>query len=970
MLRPRKTIGRKRCATLFAILSTAGLAAFGQTGITTGVKVYLPLDGNFQDSVNDFDGTQNGATPIEFIDGKAGFGKAIKLAGPSDSGGADQYVEITGGEPDDLAFEGGSMSVSLWFTVELWDKQWQAVAAKGENNNWRIHRRGGEDVMGFTGGAGGDTPSGTKAVNDGQWHHLVAISDTTTLTSSLYIDGELDATRDIGALTANGQRVMIGENPDARNRYWHGNVDDFAIWDRAITEAEVKSLWANGAGKALSSFFAPPNDTDNDGMPNEWETQYGLNPNDPSDATQDKDGDGVTNLDEFKAGTDPADTTKPTIVAAATTSTFNTITITFSEEVDSATATNIANYTISPSLAVTAASYKSKVVTLTTAAQTPGATAYTVAVAGVKDTSKNEVAAGTTTTVYSYLLTKTGALKISVWENIPGTPVDGLYGDPRYPASPDRTAGVCSFNSRDYLPTDSLENYGATIEGFVTPTEAGNYRFFVSSDDASQLFVSTDATEANAQMVAEETACCNAFTEPDSPRTSEPQALVAGRSYFIRLVYKEGGGGDYGQVAWRKEGDTTPAGSLRPIPGSFLTAAVDVPAPPFGSTLTQTPAANAKNVGPEVVVTIVHNDGKTPWTDANVSLKFDGAAVTPTFTKSGALATITYDPPGLLTSKSSHTVALTYPDPVGQPTVQEWSFDVAEYRGPTLDKVQGNPGLIFGTANYTADKGGKTGATGDYAMDFPNAGGAINVINAGFANPAAATDKLTVAYWQKAIPRQSSAFWFNSPSSDSSTRGFQAHTPWDNVIYFDSAGCCDTDVDRISLGIDSFAGYTDPTWWQDWHHFAFVKNGPAKEIYVDGTLFHSGNGVPLFADFTNLIIGGGPGITDNRMNGTLDDFAVFSTGLTAAQVASLAAGTAPGAVTGNPGLIAHWDFNDATVSKPTLSVARSATGVTITFTGRLQSAATVNGPYADVAGATSPANISSAGAAAFYRSAQ
>ena len=47
-------------------------------------------------------------------------------------------------------------------------------------------------------------------------------------------------------------------------------------------------------------------DSDSDGMPDSWETQYGLNPNDPSDATSDQDNDGVSALDEFLAGTIPS----------------------------------------------------------------------------------------------------------------------------------------------------------------------------------------------------------------------------------------------------------------------------------------------------------------------------------------------------------------------------------------------------------------------------------------------------------------------------------------------------------------------------------------------------------------------------------------------------------------------------------------------------------------------------------------
>jgi len=48
-------------------------------------------------------------------------------------------------------------------------------------------------------------------------------------------------------------------------------------------------------------------DADGDGMPDEWEKRYGLNPNDPADAAADKDGDAFTNLEEFQAKTDPTD---------------------------------------------------------------------------------------------------------------------------------------------------------------------------------------------------------------------------------------------------------------------------------------------------------------------------------------------------------------------------------------------------------------------------------------------------------------------------------------------------------------------------------------------------------------------------------------------------------------------------------------------------------------------------------------
>ncbi|HAM39071.1 MAG TPA: hypothetical protein DCP53_06745 [Elusimicrobia bacterium] len=46
-------------------------------------------------------------------------------------------------------------------------------------------------------------------------------------------------------------------------------------------------------------------DRDNDGMPDEWENENGLNPDNPLDANADSDSDGLTNLEEYCNGTNP-----------------------------------------------------------------------------------------------------------------------------------------------------------------------------------------------------------------------------------------------------------------------------------------------------------------------------------------------------------------------------------------------------------------------------------------------------------------------------------------------------------------------------------------------------------------------------------------------------------------------------------------------------------------------------------------
>lgn len=65
--------------------------------------------------------------------------------------------------------------------------------------------------------------------------------------------------------------------------------------------------WADNDGDGVGD--NEDTDDDNDGMSDEWEIGYGLDPLDGADATLDGDGDGYDNLSEFAAGTAPDDDT-------------------------------------------------------------------------------------------------------------------------------------------------------------------------------------------------------------------------------------------------------------------------------------------------------------------------------------------------------------------------------------------------------------------------------------------------------------------------------------------------------------------------------------------------------------------------------------------------------------------------------------------------------------------------------------
>jgi len=211
---------------------------------------------------------------------------------------------------------------------------------------------------------------------------------------------------------------------------------------------------------------------------------------------------------------------------------------------------------------------------------TPGQQ-YTVSVSGAKDQAQTPNTMTATNLSFRAPLRSRGLV---AWDyyyygtSTAGNPITDLTASLIYPNAPMTNWSSSSFDSTPITGGDLAgqgfgsagENYGCSLSGWVTPTVSGNYRFFLASDDSSELWFGADPLTA--LLIAQETDCCDGFLEPGDAATSEPQALVAGVSYFIRALMAEGGGGDYVKVAWRLEGDATPAANLAPIPSQFLSS--------------------------------------------------------------------------------------------------------------------------------------------------------------------------------------------------------------------------------------------------------------------------------------------------------------------------------------------------------------------------------------------------------------
>jgi len=322
----------------------------------------------------------------------------------------------------------------------------------------------------------------------------------------------------------------------------------------------------------------------------------------------------------------------------------------------------------------------------------------------------------------------------------------------------------------------------------------------------------------------------------------------------------------------------------------------------------------------------------------------------------------------MMPSGSANSVTLLFNDTGSPPNLvsNTWSYATELYSGVTRDLLHGYLGLLQPSARFTTNGGGHTGISGDFAIDTTPAGGPVRIDDAMFLYPAETNNTMTFSFWAKKYDIASgSAFWVDSPSP-AGQPGAQAYLPYsDDTIYFDTSGCCDLSLQRISANINTFLAWKDDSFWTNsWHHFVFLYNAGDKQIWIDGSSFLEGiSSLPLALDFTDMFLASG------GMHSLIDDFAAFASPVAATNIALLAQGTLPTALA-NEKLLAYWNFNDAP-SAPTIKIGFVSGQLRITYTGTLQSSATVNGTYLNVNGATSPYTVDTRLApSTFYRARQ
>jgi hypothetical protein len=225
--------------------------ATAHAGINDGLVAHYPFNGNANDaSGNGNDGTVNGATLTANRSGKPNSAYNFD--------GVDDYIQIVHNDCFNITLSG--------FTVALWVKAPAPAAQQSlydiidkshghiDYSGWVIQGDYYSTYFAFGAEYGWDNIAsiddvGTLLLNN-NWHHITGVFDGSNI--KIYLDGTIKQTVFSRGTPANNTRDLFIGKHWALGREFNGAIDDVRIYNRALSEAEIQTLY----------------DSDDDGSPN------------------------------------------------------------------------------------------------------------------------------------------------------------------------------------------------------------------------------------------------------------------------------------------------------------------------------------------------------------------------------------------------------------------------------------------------------------------------------------------------------------------------------------------------------------------------------------------------------------------------------------------------------------------------------------------------------------------------------
>lgn len=153
------------------------------------------------------------------------------------------------------------------------------------------------------------------------------------------------------------------------------------------------------------------------------------------------------------------------------------------------------------------------------------------------------------------------------YDNIPGGNLNDLYAATNFPGMPGSSEVYHELGRRR---TNSYSDVGFMVQAYLTVPVSGNYKFNVTGDDYTILFLSSDEDPENRQAHQMLVSGWSNPTEHDKYiyQSSSNIYLEKGKYYYIELNEKDGGGSEHFAAFWQTP--FTEPGQWKRIPGIYI----------------------------------------------------------------------------------------------------------------------------------------------------------------------------------------------------------------------------------------------------------------------------------------------------------------------------------------------------------------------------------------------------------------
>lgn len=215
---------------------------------------YWKQNNNWNDSKGSLNGTASGGATFTST------AQSGSHAGSFD--GVDDFVDF--GSAPALNFGTGSFTVSTWIKTDgnaqlgaFYSHRGNTIVglgiANGDTFNWTSGRK--IQFLIYQDGSihrGGYTTN--NVINDANWHHIVAVANSTADSLTIYVDGvAVPVTMDhVGGVWPNitgANYLHLGKDYDLDMNF-KGSMDETAVWGRALTTQEVDFIYKLNSSNA------------------------------------------------------------------------------------------------------------------------------------------------------------------------------------------------------------------------------------------------------------------------------------------------------------------------------------------------------------------------------------------------------------------------------------------------------------------------------------------------------------------------------------------------------------------------------------------------------------------------------------------------------------------------------------------------------------------------------------------------